>query len=331
MPKRKRFRNRRGYKKRRQNRVNNENTPHSMGSIASPCNEPLFRECITNLTPILSTPKLPTTPTPRSVISEAPLNNELQLDVPLITETPRRRSWNRESKSNYYHSLNMTNLNVLFNSDLIRGNTPRSECNITVKKVSPLQRSKSSFPKLQSPINEKLISLNKSTQTIEADLYVKQINAITETPKFSTVLLQQNLSTHKSLSFLKNQDAFNKNDIRSEKLSRFFEKGVNINPYLKNQEIDGKNKNGSFGEISFFSPNLFQHKSSSTPIEKVLNKAIEFDEQVGLCDLNVSKLELHTSLIDNSFGTPKLNANLNVNDGISPDKVNNILGYLLRK
>lgn len=320
MPKRKRFRNRRGYKRRRQIRVNVENTSPHVEGIATPCHETSFQESgVTSITSTSSSPK-PGTPSPRSVIEETPLNNELCLDIPLIMETPKRKSWNRERKSNY-GSFNMTNLNVLFNSDFIN-NTPKSESNLTVKKNSVLQRSKSSIPKLQSPAKENVAVSHKGTQTLDMDLYIKPINPITETPKYSAVLLQQNISAHKSFGFIKKQDSFNKNEIRSEKLSRFLEKGVNINPYLKNNDIiDGKNKNGSFGEISFFSPHLFQHKSSSTPIEKLLNKAIDFDDHIGLGDLNVSKREFQNGLIDNSFGTPKLNTNLNVNNGISPDKV----------
>lgn len=322
MPRRKRFRNRRGRKKKIQIKNNDERTELQSVDLARPGPETPSRDCLsTSFTDILTTPKPTETPSPRSELGDTLLNNQILPDVPLITETPinRRKSWNRERKSNY-GSMNITNLNVLFESNFIN-NSPKSECNISIGGLPSFHRSKSSIAKLHSPGKERPLSVNQSTQTVDTELCIKQTNSITETPKFSAVFLQENVYTHKSFPFLKNQDSFNKKEICPERLNRFYEKGVNINPYLKTKEIDGKNKNGSFGEISFFSPNLFQHKTSSTPIEKILNKAIDIDEQVALCDLNVSKLELPSSFIDNSFGTPKLNANLNVNDGISPDKV----------
>lgn len=318
MTKRKRFRNRRGRKKRRQFRDSTENVVSDSIDVARKSPETPLRESISISSTSIFSPKHLDTPDPKINFVEAPLNNEVPLDVPNITETPRRRSWNRERKSNYV-SQNITNLNVLFQSDLWK-NSPRSESNITIMKNSALQRSKSSIPKLHSPGKEKQLSVNRSTQT-DNDIYSKQVNQITETPKYSTVLLHPSVSTRNSFLFLKHQDSMNKNEIRQEKISRFLEKGVNINPYLKNIEIDGKNKNNSYGELSFFSPNLFQHKTSSTPIEKILNRAMDIEEAVALNDLNTSKIELQNGFIDNSFGTPKLNANLNVHDGISPDKV----------
>lgn len=318
MTKRKRFRNRRGRKKRRQFTSSTENIVSDSIDVARASPETPLRDSFSiSLTSIFS-PKVPVTPAPKTALGETPLNNEVSLDLPVITETPRRRSWNRERKSNY-GSLNMTNLNELFQSDFNK-NSPRSESNITVMKNSTLHRSRSSIPKLHSPGKEKSLSVNRSTQT-DNDIYCKQANPIIETPRYSTVLVHPSVSTLNSFPFLKHQDSLNKNEICPEKISRFLEKGVNINPYLKNIEIDGRNKNNSYGELSFFSPNLFQHKSSSTPIEKILNRALEIEEVVALSDLNTSKIELRNSFIDNSFGTPKLNANLNVHDGISLDKV----------
>lgn len=317
MTKRKRFRNRRGRTKRRQYRNSTENVGSDSIDVARTCPETLKDSFSISLTSIFSS-KVADTPAPRSALKETTLNNEVPLDIPIITETPRRRSWNRERKSNY-GSLNITNLNVRFQSDSSK-NSPKSESNITIMKNSTLQRSRSSIPKLHSPCTEKQLSANRSTQT-DNDIYSKQVNPITETPRYSTVMVHHAVSTRNSFPFLKHQDSLNKNEICPEKISRFLEKGVNLNPYLKNIEIDGRNKNNSYGELSFFSPNLFQHKTSSTPIDKILNRAMDIEEAIALNELNTSKIELRNSFIDNSFGTPKLNANLNVHDGISPDKV----------
>lgn len=328
MPRRKRFRNRRGRKKRNQVKSKKEKLVHEPIDVARQSPETISSDGLTkNLTQIFTPPKRTCTPSPRNEIVDTPLNNELPIDLPSITETPinKRRSWNRERKSDY-EWVNVTNLNVLFDSNFIN-NSPKSECNVSVGKNSSFQRSKSSIPKLHSLEKEKPLSVNQSTQTLESDLYMKQLNLITETPKYSTVLLQENAKTFRFPLLMNNQDPFNIHEACSDKIGRY-EKGVNINPYLKNQEVDGKNINNSFGELSFFSPHLFQHKTSSTPIEKVLNKPIEIEESDANGDLNGSKLDLHDRFIDNSFGTPKLNANLHVNDGTSPDKVSTNTMYL---
>lgn len=318
MPKKKRFRNGRGRKKRINFRRNSEKPSHEFDTTDTARVSPQSprTDCLsTSLTEIFTPEKQEIKPSARNQFSDIPLNNAVTLDVPLITETPinKRRSWNRERKPNY-ESMNITNLNILFESNI--NHSPRSESSVTLCKNSSFQRSKSSIPKLHSPGQEKPLLVNQSTQTVESDLFMKHSLSITETPKYSIALLKEKTYSPKPFPF-------NKNEICSDKISisRFYEKGVNINPYLKNTDVQGKNRQGSVGEISFFSPNLFDHKTSSTPIDKLIKNGTDIEEQGAICDLNISKLDVHNSFIDNSFGTPKLNTNLNVNNGISPDKV----------
>lgn len=302
MPKKKRFRNGRGRKKRNHIKTSTRKTI----SKSEDQMECLIMEISStqSLADILTPIRNIEGSSPRSETVEVPLNNQLPAQVPLITETPvnRRRSLQRDRN---YASMNITNLNVLFDSNFIN-NSPQTECNIS---ISRNERSKFS---ISNSSVSKPQCFTQGTQT-ELGICEKQVDSITETPRYNRIFLTENTYAYKSFPFIKNHDSLNNIESCSDKPNRY-DSTVNVNPYLKHKDIEVRNHGNSFGEMSFFSPKLYYQQTSSTPIDKILNNAFEVD--------------LPNGFVDNSFGTPRLNLNRNVNDGISPEKVRNITDFI---
>ncbi|KAJ8954240.1 hypothetical protein NQ318_005836 [Aromia moschata] len=231
----------------------------------------------------------PRTPSPQLNVSR------MLGDVSLIKTTPvnKRRSINRQERLKSSDSYNVTNLNVLFDSNFLYG-SPRSDSDISANRLSPKKRSKSSIPKLHSPVKEKSLFVSQGTQT----------NLDIETPLVTPKAEKINNSDRKPY---------------------FYNGEVNFNPYLNNREIKVVKRDSSLGSSPFFSPNLFQHKSSSTPIEKLQrsNSVAEYikdsltKDNVNDPSFNIGKVDFPNDL--NNSGT---NLNLNLNTPVSEKVIN---------
>lgn len=258
-------------------------------------------------------------------------------DLSPIRTTPvnKKRSMTRPERKKY-SSMNVTNLNILFDSNFAH-DSPRSASNICVNKpnISVTKRSNSSIPKLHSPVVEKPIS-----ETGAGDMNKFESETckhISETPKVSKVLLVDESKSDEMYDV----PSLNNHRLKNDKINngnrdvKFYNGEVNVNPYL-NREINAFSKDGSFGELSFFSSNLFQHKSSSTPIEK-LNQANNVMDYIrdslrkeNVNDSVIGKLDLPNNLDIST--APKLDLNLiNLKKTPVSEKVNmfNFLPYSL--
>nr|CAI5863645.1 unnamed protein product [Callosobruchus analis] len=177
--------------------------------------------------------------------------------------TPKRR----------HGSLNVTNLNILFTSNVTHNDldqlceTPTStkdKClnqQMNQVELSIRKHSSSSLQKIQCSDNKKSsVHVDQSTQTsneVESEqvdqLLEKRCNEVYDTPRNTKLPYSSRLEQSQS---------------NVDKKPVIYGNEININPYLKSVEgYLGKNVDSSFPEI-FFSPKLLENKLSSTPIEK---------------------------------------------------------------
>ncbi|VEN63588.1 unnamed protein product [Callosobruchus maculatus] len=190
-----------------------------------------------------------TTPVNSYYIETTPANRDC---------TPKRR----------HGSLNVTNLNVLFTSNVTYNDldqlceTPtltKEKClnhQINQDDISIGKHSSPSMQKAQCSDNH----VDQSTQTsneMESEqvghLPEKRCNEMYDTPR------------NTKLPFFSRHEQSQSN---VDKKPVIYGNEININPYLKSVEgYLGKNVDSSFPEI-FFSPKLLENKLSSTPIEK---------------------------------------------------------------
>lgn len=230
--------------------------------------------------------------------------NNLDLET---TPVNRKRCIN--NRKSEYSSWNISNLNILFDSNY---ETPKSTYDVYLNKtlLSCQKSSNSSVPVMDTSLRRTPVQ----SYGICNENSVKNCNEVDETPRTGKFTIHQNAIVEKSLPML--------NKIKNDcvQRSRIYGNEVNINPYLKHREI--QHKESSFGEISFFSPNLFQHKSSSTPIGNLRNNY----EIENVLDYSLAKGS--TSAHVNSPQTPKIDANLNLNNIVPVDKVGRSFDWL---
>lgn len=331
MPKRRRNRrNRKGHTRKSKNITNKENFP------SSPLNE-VMRACFDDDSLNKSKPVSPlelVTPI-RNPNLQTNNTEPFEDDLSPIRTTPvnKKRSMTRPERKKY-SSMNVTNLNILFDSNFLHDN-PISESGICVNKSnnSYRKRSNSSIAKLHSPVVERLVCISQDNQIKAADakeLECRESNDVLETPKVSKVLLVDKTKSDEMCDI----PPLNNHRLSSDKITncarnvKHYNGEVNVNPYLNNKEVHVFHKDGSFGEISFFSPNLFQHKSSSTPIEK-LNQANNIVDCLkdSLRKENISDYGSISEKLDlpnypDLKTEPKLDSNLNLNKSPLSDKVN---------
>ncbi|KAJ8968906.1 hypothetical protein NQ314_002047 [Rhamnusium bicolor] len=169
---------------------------------------------------------------------------------------------------------------------------------------------------IQVPVVMSITQTNADVKT-PANLVLSEV---LETPKISKVLLVQEIHSEKQYELPTLHNHWLKNDKTNNDLSKKLYNGeVNINPYLNNKEIKIVSRDGSLGEISFFSPNLFEHKSSSTPIEKLQQanivdylKGSLMKDNANECSFNDEKVAIQNNR--NSPVMPKLDSNLNLSE-----------------
>ncbi|KAL1500809.1 hypothetical protein ABEB36_006251 [Hypothenemus hampei] len=202
----------------------------------------------------ISTPMKPSNSKKDSFEMETPVKwSSNKQAYSLIDTTPVNKSRSLNGKtSNLGSTLNVTNLNYLFNVNSNDWND--------IKETVKLKRSKSSIAKLHSPGSEKPLSY-RNTQTIMnlEDLFEKsQQHSIVETPKIAQKILYDT----------DNCKSFYSPSLNNKKLNN----EVNFNPYVKEKELRTmdiqvqKFKGQSVGEMSFFTSQLFDQKINSTPI-----------------------------------------------------------------
>ncbi|XP_074041875.1 uncharacterized protein isoform X2 [Leptinotarsa decemlineata] len=228
----------------------------------------------------------------------------------LIKTTPVNRNRSNRDRKSMYESFNITNLNILFQSDFnFSGIKSGSDVCLNKSDVSPIKRSQSSSPKLLSSYETNPVRVNQSTQTnTNFDTFLKNCNEIIETPKMSRVYLLEETPIEKPFPIFKLKTEANKS-----KKNVIYGNEVNINPYLK-KEFNLMRQEGIHRESSFFSP-ISQIRSSSTPIEILRNATAD---NVVDCSFNIGKLNNQASPI-----TPKFEASVNLNNFPVSDKVKN--------
>ncbi|XP_023019122.1 uncharacterized protein isoform X4 [Leptinotarsa decemlineata] len=225
----------------------------------------------------------------------------------LIKTTPVNRNRSNRDRKSMYESFNITNLNILFQSDFnFSGIKSGSDVCLNKSDVSPIKRSQSSSPKLLSSYETNPVRVNQSTQTnTNFDTFLKNCNEIIETPKMSRVYLLEETPIEKPFPIFKLKTEANKS-----KKNVIYGNEVNINPYLK-KEFNLMRQEGIHRESSFFSP-ISQIRSSSTPIEILRNATAD---NVVDCSFNIGKLNNQASPI-----TPKFEASVNLNNFPVSDK-----------
>lgn len=151
-----------------------------------------------------------------------------------IKSTPlNKRERGKRRRSSFCRNFNVTNLNVLFESSFINQGT------------SPCDDKKGA----ESPKSD------ESTQTLNFG----ESQLITETPKLSQhELIEEVLSQLRSPKGAPTQSKIH-----------YLDTNVNLNPYVSNSDVKFITKEPSLGEISFFTPHLYNLKKASTPIDKI--------------------------------------------------------------
>lgn len=183
---------------------------------------------------------LKTTPicTPRPAV-EAAKSQSCYKSTPM--NKGRRRSNRRRNSFN--RTMNVTNLNILFDSSYINQNTSLDD------------RRDYGSPKS-----------NGSTKTLISEpSQCESEPLISETPKTSQQSFLDDLMAN-----IRSSTSLNKRQPLPSFKSKvhYLDGNVNINPYANNPEIKftNKSKDPSLGEISFFTPHLYSTKTASTPI-----------------------------------------------------------------
>ncbi|XP_050315858.1 uncharacterized protein LOC126750326 isoform X2 [Anthonomus grandis grandis] len=183
-----------------------------------------------------------------------------------VTPVNKRRSLNRHNDLKQHSGIwNVTNLNMLFNSDALN----KSDMSI-YKKVENndiKHRSSSSIAKLHSPGKETPLSFTKGTQTDDIEMLLEKSN-------LSTPRISQKMVTGIELNKLHLDQPANPKLIYNQITKTIND--VPLNPYLKDNDLikvelaaqkSRWQKEASVEEMSFFSPQLFDKKTSSTPIQ----------------------------------------------------------------
>ncbi|XP_030755008.1 cyclin-dependent kinase 12-like isoform X2 [Sitophilus oryzae] len=199
-------------------------------------------------------------------------NDILEEYTPVKTNHYKRRVSLTKQRERRSESWNVTNLKDLFEEDLSSCSATVIHNNCELRKSNSRRRSSSSIAKLHSPGKEKPLSFHKSTQTLDEISLHQSLadNIITETPKMN----------HGTKDFAQIDKTLNLNNAKnnSNHALKLIHADININPYLKdtgfiNVELDQNqkkiNKEPSAEERSFFSPQLFNMESSSTPVDKI--------------------------------------------------------------
>ncbi|CAG9860692.1 unnamed protein product [Phyllotreta striolata] len=171
---------------------------------------------------------------------------------PGIYSTPvRKRRLNRETNTSN-KSMNITNLNILFDSEFIYNAESNNDVFID-KTNSTRKRSLSSISKFSS-IQGEPFRKHQCTQTADENELIVTIHN-EETPKCGDVYRMKKTDLEKPM-----------HESRHKLNGNIFRRDVNINPYLRN--IEDNIGDGSYTEASFFCPNLFR-QYSSTPIPTI--------------------------------------------------------------
>ncbi|CAG9767790.1 unnamed protein product [Ceutorhynchus assimilis] len=212
-------------------------------------------------------------------------NSDTLINYTPLRGTPvnKRRSQNRHKDG----TLNVTNLNVLFDSNEA---TPIRKTSSLDKSNGDHLRSHISISNLQTSSQENKLSLNKSTQTMDEELIKLDI---TETPKVSQKKQDMNITP---------QSNYTKN-YYNQKINE-----INVNPYFKDKEIANVKsqwQKENMEELSFFSPQLFEMKTSSTPIQ-VVNYLKENDTKLSLINKKLDGSPLNRDIISKTPRSAKL-------------------------
>ncbi|KAH1018773.1 uncharacterized protein LOC109537078 isoform X2 [Dendroctonus ponderosae] len=206
-----------------------------------------------------------------AIESSAKLDPYLNNTSVELTPVNKRRSLNRQNEIRLNGTWNTTNLNVLFDLDAeVHGNHISS-----IKDIDNRPRFSSSISKLHSPGTEKVLSFHKSTQTMDEDeLRHEMKHTITETPKLLHKKLSDNNLNSQEMDKIVNNLAHVSSSTKISQNDKLQE--IHINPYLKekdavnleiNAQISRWQKERSVDDM-FYSPHLFDLKSSSTPIQE---------------------------------------------------------------
>nr|CAH7746969.1 unnamed protein product [Callosobruchus chinensis] len=211
-----------------------------------------------------------------------PMNSYYKETTPANRDcTPKRR----------HGSLNVTNLNVLFTSNVTYNDldqlceTPtltKDKClnhEMHQNDISIRKDSSSSMQKVQCSddhVDHSTQTSNEAESEQVGQLLEKRCNEVYDTPRNT-----------KPPCFSRHYQSPSNVD----KKPVIYGNEININPYLKSVEgYLGKNMDSSFPEI-FFSPKLLENKLSSTPIEKLVQRkadptAVDTDMNNGVFDFS---------------------------------------------
>ena len=172
-----------------------------------------------------------------------------------IRTTPVNKERFQRRRGSFNRTMNVTNLNILFDSSYINQGTP------------PHDDSKS----VRTP------KANESMQTVNVN------ENIVETPRVSQYsLIDDIVSQHKTPA---------KAPLDKSKI-HYIDSHVNLNPYIQHADVRFV-KEPSFGEISFFTPQLY-NKLASTPIDKIadLMKSSPIKESPNNVNSNVDAVKV---------------------------------------
>ncbi|CAH1999981.1 unnamed protein product [Acanthoscelides obtectus] len=327
MPHRKRYRR---YRRKKQTFSDNANHVEIVDKITSPLlennsvlepdNSPHHRTVIESLkTPAHHTETTDkqwnneiTTPVNNSNYQESNHNAYNTLTTPVNMNCADTTPTNKDCTPKRRHgSLNVTNLNVLFTSNVTYNDldqlyeTPTLTKNMCLQNqvnenISIRRRSRSYTPKAHCPVKEKSMHVDKGTQidVVEPEatgqLLEKRCNEVFDTPKHANLPHFSRLERSQS---------------NIDKKQVIYGSEININPYLKSVEgYLGKNVDSSFPEI-FFSPKLLENKLSSTPIERSAQRKP---------DIGAAVVDISNAMRDftGHIGSPNLKINSLVGDKV---------------